>query len=93
MIKRYLALLLASAIFVSQSLFSEIMFSSKGRVGIAFLIVAFILGFLGFLTAQKTKATLAEMRGQETLTILNSNVETLEYWIKNYQNGNRRKMD
>jgi len=70
----------------SQSLFSEIMFSSKGRVGIAFLIVAFILGFLGFLTAQKTKATLAEMRGQETLTILNSNVETLEYWIKNYQN-------
>jgi len=68
-----------------QSALSEIVFSSKGRVGIAFLIVALILGLFGVLTTQRTKAALAKMRGQETLTILNSNVETLHYWIKNFQ--------
>jgi tRNA A-37 threonylcarbamoyl transferase component Bud32 len=63
----------------------RIIFNSKGRAGLAFLVLALVFGLLGFLVVQKTKATLAQIRGEESVAILNSNVETLNYWIENYK--------
>ena len=67
------------------SALSKVLFSSRGRSGLAFLLLALIIAIIGYVAAQKTRQYLIEIRGNETQTILKSNVEALNFWIKEYQ--------
>lgn len=64
---------------------SKVVFSSKGRAGLTFFVVAFAIALLGYLAATNTKKELAEIRGEETEAILNANVAALELWIDGYK--------
>ena len=62
----------------------KLVYSSRGRTGLAFLFIALCIGVLGYLAGQKTRDQLAEIRTQETRAILRSNIEALRFWIDDY---------
>jgi len=55
----------------------KVMFSSRGRAGIALLALALIIGMLGYLAAINIRGELVNMRSGETLAILKSNMQAL----------------
>jgi tRNA A-37 threonylcarbamoyl transferase component Bud32 len=67
----------------------KVLFSSRGRAGIALMVLALIIAALGYLAATNIKSQLAVIRAEETLAILKSNVQALRFWIDDYKTSTR----
>ncbi len=70
----------------ASSKFIQAFFNTRGRAALAFFVLALIIAILGFAAISNTKKQLANIRGEETSTILLSNVQALKYWLENYKN-------
>jgi tRNA A-37 threonylcarbamoyl transferase component Bud32 len=71
----------------------KVFFSSRGRAGTALLVLAIIIGMLGYLAAINTRGELVRMRSEQTLSILKSNVQALRYWIHDYKSNTQMVLE
>lgn len=69
------------------SIWLERLFGTKQRFGIALGLSFVLLIVLGFWSHNQVKSSLEEIRAQQLKTVIKANVQSMEFWIEDYQNS------